>query len=47
MHVPVDILMIPEHDKTNTELVECVQRRAAKLVKGLENTTYKDLLREL
>lgn len=46
MHVPVDILMIPEHDKTNTELVECVQRRAEKLVKRQENWIYDEGLRK-
>lgn len=29
------------------ELLECMQRRAVKLVKGVENKAYEDWLREL
>jgi len=35
------------HNKQHIELVECVQRRAAKLVKGLENKSDEEQLREL
>ena len=36
----------PQH-KTDVELMEQVQRRATKMIRGLEHLPYKDRLREL
>ncbi|GAB0188643.1 hypothetical protein GRJ2_001329600 [Grus japonensis] len=37
---------VPHYTK-DTEVLECIQRRATKLVKGLESKSYEDWLREL
>ena len=35
------------HRKKDVELLDCVQRRAVRLVRGLENKSYGEQLREL
>jgi len=39
-------LCSPQHRK-DTDLLECVQRRATKMIRGLECLSYEERLREL
>jgi len=47
LHLEFCVQFWAPHDKTDIEVLACVRRRAMKLVKCLENTSYEDRPRKL
>ena len=43
----VNTLLNLKMPRRNMDLLECVQRRATKMIQGMEHLSYKDRLREL
>ena len=44
-HLEFCIQMWSPHYRRDVDLLECVQRRATKMIQGMEHHTYKDRLR--